>query len=86
MPEVRKAARRVLSTRVSVAAVLEAAAWLSIPYVMVGLVWAFFHVEEVQQVENLLQGRIPAGADVVAYLVVAGFWPAYLVVPALCAA
>lgn len=81
---VRVATRRLLSTRVSVAAVVETAMWLAIPYVTIGLAWAFFHFEEVRQLEGLLQTRLPAGAAIAAIMIVAGLWPAYLVVPAVC--
>ena len=81
---VRVATRRLLSTRVSVAAVIETAMWLAIPYVTIGLAWAFFHFEEVRQLEALLQTRLPAGAAIAAIVIVAGLWPAYLVVPAVC--
>ena len=84
MSGVRNVARRMLSTRVSVAAVIEAAMWLAIPYVTIGLVWAFVHFEEVRQLEGLLQARLPAGGAIAAILIVAGLWPAYLVVPAVC--
>ena len=84
MADFREATRRVLSKRVSVADVVEAALWLTIPYVLIGLAWAFFHVEEVRQLEGLLQTHVPAGATMTAYLVVAALWPAYLVVPLVC--
>ncbi|NVN51056.1 hypothetical protein [Mycobacterium sp. DL] len=84
MSGVRVATRRMLSTRVSVAAVIETAMWLAIPYVTIGLAWAFFHFEEVRQLEALLQTRLPAGAAIAAIVIVAGLWPAYLVVPAVC--
>ena len=84
MSGIRQATRRVLSRRLSVADVIEAAAWLAIPYVVIGLAWAFFHVQEVHHLEGLLQTHVPAGASMTAYLLVAAFWPAYLVVPAVC--
>ena len=40
--------RRVLSRKVSVAAMIEFALWLAIPYLLIGLVWAFFDAEQVQ--------------------------------------
>jgi hypothetical protein len=86
MTEIRTATRRLLSRRLSVADVLEIAMWLTIPYAIIGLVWAFFHVDDVRQVEGLLTVRLPAGASMAAYLVVAALWPVYVLIPAVCAA
>ncbi len=86
MSGIRRTARRVLSRRLSVADVIEAATWLAIPYVAIGLLWAFFHVEEVHHLEGLLQTHVPAGAEMTAYLLVAAMWPGYLVVSAVCVA
>jgi hypothetical protein len=83
---VRQSARRVLSRRLSVADVIEIALWLAIPYLIVGLVWSFWHVEDVRRLEDLLQNRMPTGQEMVAYLLVAGLWPVYLVLPAVCGA
>jgi hypothetical protein len=80
----RAALRRVLSRRVSVEAVIEIAMWLAIPYVVIGLLWAFFHVEQVQQIETLLQTRIPAGSEIAAFGQVAVMWPVLLVAPDVC--
>lgn len=68
--------RRVLSYRVSVAALLEVALWLAIPYLSIGLVWAFLHAAQVAQIETRLAKVMPAGADVAAFGVVAALWPA----------
>jgi hypothetical protein len=54
--------RRVLSRRVSVEAMIEFALWMAIPYIVVGLVFAFFGVEQVQLIETQLQTRLPAGS------------------------
>ena len=86
MSGIRQTARSVLSRRLSVADVIEAATWLAIPYVLIGLFWAFFHVDEVRHLEGLLQTHVPAGAEMTAYLLVAATWPAYLVVAAVCVA
>jgi hypothetical protein len=70
--------RRVLSRRVSVEAMIEFAMWMAIPYVVIGLVFAFFRAEQVALIETQLQTRIPAGADIGAYGLTALFWPAEL--------
>ena len=56
MPSVRTATRRGLSKRVSVGGMVEFGLWLLIPYVTLGLVWAFFHADEVRRLEDLLAG------------------------------
>jgi hypothetical protein len=67
--------RRILSYRVSVEAMIEFAMWLLVPYVAVGLTWAFFHDEQVRLVEVGLQTRMPAGSEIAAYLTTAALWP-----------
>ena len=78
--------RRVLSRRVSVEAMIEFAMWMAIPYVVVGLVFAFFGAEQVALIETQLQTRLPAGADIAAYGLTALFWPAGLFGVDLCVA
>lgn len=84
MPSIRIAARRGLSTRVSVGGVIEFGLWLLIPYVTMGLAWAFFHADEVRRLEDLLAGEIPAGGGMAAYLLVAALWPLHVLVPSVC--
>ena len=43
--------RRKLSYRVSVEALIELALWLAVPYITIGVIWAFLHPD---QVLNLL--------------------------------
>ncbi|MGE2736166.1 hypothetical protein [Mycolicibacterium vaccae] len=86
MTGLRVATRRFLSRRLGVADVIEIGLWAAIPYLIVGLVWAFFQVEDVRHLEDLLQTRLPAGANIIAYLVVTALWPVYLMVPTVCAA
>ncbi|KUI19164.1 hypothetical protein AU193_14115 [Mycobacterium sp. GA-1285] len=76
--------RRLLSRRVSVEAMIEAGMWLSIPYLLIGLVWAFFDAEQVQLIDTALRTRIPAGSDIGAFVVTAVFWPANLFGIELC--
>jgi hypothetical protein len=67
--------RRVLSHRMSVAAMIELAMWLAIPYLLIGMVWAFFDAEQVQLFETVFRNRLPAGAEVLAYVQTAVLWP-----------
>lgn len=78
------ALRRLLSRRVSVEAMLEAGMWLAIPYLLIGLVWAFFDAEQVQLIDAAFRTRIPAGSDIGAFMVTALFWPANLFGIELC--
>ncbi|EJZ05203.1 hypothetical protein [Mycolicibacterium vaccae] len=82
---IRTATRSLLARRLSVADVIELGLWLAIPYVTIGLGWAFFRFEEVQQLETILQVRLPAGGGLVAYLLVAALWPIQLLLPTACA-
>lgn len=81
---VRTATRRLLSRRVSVADMVEFGLWLGIPYVTAGLVFAFFSVEQVRHIESLVSPALPAGGEMAGYLVVAGLWPAFLLLPGVC--
>jgi hypothetical protein len=51
---------------------------MAIPYVVIGLVLAFFGAEQVRLIETQLQTRLPAGSDVAAYGLTALLWPATL--------
>ena len=54
---VKTATRRLLSRRVSVADVVEFGLWLGIPYVIVGLVFAFFSIEQKSDMSMFLRVR-----------------------------
>lgn len=86
MPGIRSATRSVLSRRLSVADVIELHLWLLIPYVTIGLAWAFFNVEEVRHLEDMLQTLIPAGGGMAAYLIAGALWPVFVLVPTACLA
>ena len=79
------ALRRALSYRVSVEALIEFALWLAIPYILVGVVWAFLHPGQVQHFEAMLTTRVPAGADLIAFGQTVGLWPILVIAPLLCA-
>jgi len=57
---------------------IEFALWMAIPYVVIGLVFAFFRAEQVTLIQLQLQSRLPAGADIAAYGLTAMFWPVEL--------
>lgn len=77
---------RVLQYRVSVGALAEVAVWLAIPYLSLGLVWAFLHTETTQRIQARLEPVFPVGADVLALGVTAAFWPASIEIADACPA
>jgi hypothetical protein len=77
--------RRVLSRKASVAAMIEAALWLAIPYILVGIVWTFVNADEVDRIESRLETKLPAGSDLVAFGATTALWPLLLITPEACA-
>ncbi len=78
--------RRVLSRRVSVAAMIELAMWLAIPYLLIGLGWAFFDAEQVQLLDTALKTKLPAGSEILAFVQTAVMWPQLMLGASVCAA
>lgn len=76
--------RRTLSHEVSVAALLEVAFWLAIPYICIGLVWAAVHPSQVERIESRIAKVSPVGADLEAFGVAAVLWPAALQIAEAC--
>ncbi|MDH6194293.1 hypothetical protein M2272_000914 [Mycobacterium frederiksbergense] len=70
--------RRVLSHKVSLDQMLETLMWVALPYIVIGLAWTFFHPGQVQMIESSLLTKIPAGADLVAFVQVTLLWPVLL--------
>ena len=77
--------RRLLSRKISIAAMLEFAMGIAIPYLVVGIVWTFFNADDVARVETHLQTRLPAGSDVAAFGATAALWPFLLAGHEICA-
>lgn len=75
--------RRVLNYRVSVEDLIEIALWLAIPYLLIGVGWAFLHPDRVQHYEALLS-QLPAGANLIAFGLTVALWPVLLIAPVLC--
>ena len=78
--------RRALSRRVSVEAMIETAMWLAIPYLLIGLGWAFFDAQQVKLIETAWQSRLPAGSEILAFVQTALMWPFMLLGAEVCAA
>jgi hypothetical protein len=80
--------RRVLSHKFTVAAIFELALWLALPYVGIGMAYAFTHPEYLGQREKQLRNVLPPGVDgeLVAIGESALGWPVIMLLPAdLCA-
>lgn len=77
---------RILRHKLSVEQVLETLMWLALPYLVIGLVWTFFHPEQVQLIESSLLTKFPAGADLVAFGQVTLLWPVLLLGADVCVA
>ena len=74
-----------MNHRVSVAALLELALWLAVPYLVLGLAWSFFHPDAVQRVQTQWEQQLhmPAGSDYELALGTAILvWPVVLLLPA----
>jgi hypothetical protein len=77
--------RRVLSHRVSIAALAEVVLWLAVVYLTIGLVWSFFHVDGVQRIQAQLEQQLhlPPGSsyELAALGEATALWPVALVLP-----
>jgi len=75
---------RALSRRVSVEQLIEITLWVAIPYLLIGIGWAFLHPEQIAHVEAVLQTRVPAGANLIAFGHAIANWPLLLISPQWC--
>ena len=77
--------RQVLSRRVSVAGLTEIALWLGGAYLAIGLVWSFFHPDDVQRIQTQLEQQLhlPAGTNfqLAALGEASVLWPVIAVLP-----
>lgn len=76
--------RRALGHPVTVAALLEVAMWLAVPYILVGAAWSFVHADRVRELEVEWEKAVPAGANIAAFGEATALWPALLVLPVGC--
>ena len=79
------ALRRLVSRKVSIAAMIEFAMWIAIPYIVIGIAWTFFNADDVARVQDRLQTRMPAGSDVAAFGASTALWPFLLLGHEVCA-
>ncbi len=76
--------RRILQYQVSIAALIEVALWLAIPYLSIGFVWTLLHTEQTQRIQTRLERVLPAGADVAAFGLTTALWPASIQIAEAC--
>ncbi|OBG21048.1 hypothetical protein [Mycobacterium sp. 852002-51057_SCH5723018] len=76
--------RRALNRPVTVQALIEFAIWLAVPYIIVGLTWAFIHADKVEELKDQWDQALPAAADIAAFGEATALWPALLLLPATC--
>jgi hypothetical protein len=76
--------RRVLQFKVSVAALIEVALWLAVPYLAIGFVWAMVHAEQTQRIQDRLENVLPADTDLAAFGLTAALWPASIQIADAC--
>jgi hypothetical protein len=76
--------RRLLSRKVSVESMLEFMLWAGLVHVLIGLAWSFIHFETVERLEDGLRLLVPAGAEVVAFVLTTMLWPMMLIASARC--
>jgi hypothetical protein len=82
----RTRVRRLLGRKVSIEAMIEFGLWMSIPNILIGVLWSFMNYETVTAVEKQLLPVLPAGADLIAFGLTTGLWPLFLLTSGLCAA
>ena len=76
--------QRLLARKATIADALEALLWLGLPYTVVGVVVAFFHVEYVRMLTPQFDIWLPAGAEVAAFGQIMLMWPGLLLTSDLC--
>ena len=76
-------AQRALFRR-GINTVLELALWILLFYIIVGVVYAAFHIELTGQLETALSTEFTVFANLAALLVMVAFWPFLLVSALMC--
>lgn len=55
--------------------VLEVVLWMLLVYILIGVGYAVFHIELLDQLESSLSGAFPIFADIAALIVTIAGWP-----------
>jgi hypothetical protein len=74
----------VLDRPITVAALVELAVWLAIPYLAIGGVWTFFHADKLNALQAEWAKVFPVAADVAALGETVALWPVVLLLPNTC--
>ncbi|WP_156662909.1 hypothetical protein [Mycobacterium sp. 1274761.0] len=77
--------RWLLSRKVSIAAMLEFAMWIAIPYLAIGIAWTFFNADDVSRIGTQWETKLPAGSELVAFGASSAAWPFLLFGHEICA-
>lgn len=77
--------RSLLSRKVSISAMIEFAMWISIPYLVIGIMWTFFNADDVARIETHVETRLPAGSNLAAFAATTALWPFLLFGHEVCA-
>jgi hypothetical protein len=65
---------------------LEVALWITLFYVIVGVIYAVLHIELISQLRNALAGQLTIFADIAALAVTVAGWPFLFVTSIVCGA
>jgi hypothetical protein len=63
---------------------LEVGLWILLFYILIGVVYAVFHIELMGQLEHALSGTFTIFADIAALIVLITCWPLLLVTSFMC--
>lgn len=69
----------LLSRPVKVEAMIEVLMWLTLPYIVIGLVFTIAHPDDVRALEKQVQTQLPAGADMAAFGATTLLWPMMMI-------
>lgn len=63
---------------------LELVLWLTLAYLIVGVVYAVFHIELIDQLGSVLSGQFTIFSDIAALLLTLAAWPFLFVTSLVC--
>ena len=65
---------------------LEVVLWFTLGYLILGVVYAVFHIELIDQLQSVLSGTFTIFADIAALFVTLAFWPFLWITALVCGA
>jgi hypothetical protein len=69
----------LLRRPVTVEAMIETLMWLTLPYIVIGLVFTVLHPDDVRALEMQVQTQLPAGADMASFGATTLLWPMMMI-------